>query len=368
MGIFVGTLVLADLFMESGMPAYLSELIVNRSRSVCLAMLFLCALTSFISVFVENVPAVLIVAPIALSLAKRLKINPVNLIIAIAISSNLQGTATLTGDSPGMLLAGVLKLNFVDFFFYHGRPSIFFAVQAGAVASLVVLYWVFRKQTESVEPMPVEQPKTWVPTWILIALIVCLAFCSYGDKEFLWLAGTVCMAFAAGSLVWDIGSRKGNLVKRVRTLDWGTALFLAGVFVLVGALETAGWIGTLSHRIAGYVGGNVGKAYFVFILISVAASAFIDNVPLVATMLPVAVQVSADLGIEPTLLCLGLLIGASLGGNISPIGAAANIVAVGILKKQGHAVGFGQFVKLGLPFTIAAAAVASAFIWLFWHP
>ncbi len=112
----------------------------------------------------------------------------------------------------------------------------------------------------------------------------------------------------------------------------------------------------------------MGKVYVLFVLISVAASAFIDNVPLIAAMLPVAAQVSGDLGIGLTLLSFGLLIGASLGGNISPIGAAANIVGVGILKKQGHTVGFGRFAKLGLPFTLTAAAVAAAFIWLFRRP
>ncbi len=132
MGIFVGTMVMTDLFIESRMPAYLAELIVDRSKNTCFAMLFICVLTSFISAFVENVATVLIIAPIALSLAKRLKIKPINLIIAIAISSNLQGTATLIGDPPSMLLGGFAKMNFMDFFFYKGRPSIFFAVQAGA--------------------------------------------------------------------------------------------------------------------------------------------------------------------------------------------------------------------------------------------
>ncbi|PIY84133.1 MAG: arsenic transporter, partial [Candidatus Omnitrophica bacterium CG_4_10_14_0_8_um_filter_43_18] len=140
MGIFVGTLAVADIFMESRVPAYMAELIVNRAKSTAWSILLICALTGFISAFVENVATVLIVAPIALSLAKKLKISPVGMMIAIAVSSNLQGAATLVGDPPSMLLAGAAGMNFMDFFFYQGSPSMFFAIEFGALASGVVLY------------------------------------------------------------------------------------------------------------------------------------------------------------------------------------------------------------------------------------
>lgn len=128
MGIFVGTLFVADIFIKSRVPTYIAEIIVDKAKNTAWAVLFICLLTGIISAFVENVATVLIVAPIALSLANKLKINPVNMMIAIAVSSNLQGTATLIGDPPSMLLGGFAKMNFMDFFFYKGRPSIFFAV------------------------------------------------------------------------------------------------------------------------------------------------------------------------------------------------------------------------------------------------
>ena len=116
MGIFVGTLAVADIFMVSRVPAYLAELIVDRARNTCWAILYICLLTGFISAFVENVATVLIVAPIALALARKLKINPTHMMFAIAISSNLQGTATLIGDPPSMLLGGFARMTFWDFF------------------------------------------------------------------------------------------------------------------------------------------------------------------------------------------------------------------------------------------------------------
>jgi len=160
MGIFVGTLVVADIFMKSRVPAYIAEIIVDKATIRTVAILFICALTGFISAFVENVATVLIVAPIALSLAKKLKISPVHMMIAIAISSNLQGAATLIGDPPSMLLAGFAKMNFTDFFFYHGKPSIFFAVQIGTVVSFFILYAVFRSHRQKVELIEVEKVKS----------------------------------------------------------------------------------------------------------------------------------------------------------------------------------------------------------------
>ena len=146
-------------------------------------------LSGFISAFVENVATVLIVAPIALALAKKIKINPTNMMIAIAISSNLQGTATLIGDPPSMLLGGFAKMNFFDFFFYHGKPSIFFAVELGAVVSFFVLYYFFRHHKEKTELVAEEKVKSWFPTIVLVLLIVLLACASFFDKNFGYMAG-----------------------------------------------------------------------------------------------------------------------------------------------------------------------------------
>src|SRR3989339_376465 len=184
MGIFVGTLVVADIFMESRFPAWLAEIIVDKAKNTAWSILLICALSGFISAFVENVATVLIVAPIALSLAKKLKINPANMMIAIAISSNLQGCATLIGDPPSMLLGGFAKMTFWDFFFYKGRPSIFFAVELGAIASFFVLYYYFRNLKEKTELIALENVRSWFPTIVLVLLIFLLACSSFIDKGF----------------------------------------------------------------------------------------------------------------------------------------------------------------------------------------
>lgn len=366
MGIFVGTLFVADIFMESRVPAYLAEVIVDKARSTVWAILLICLLTGFISAFVENVATVLIVAPIALSLAKKLKINPMNLMIAIAVSSNLQGTATLVGDPPSMLLGGFAKMNFMDFFFYKGRPSIFFAVELGAAASLVVLYLIFRRNREKMELVAVEKVRTWVPTVILVALIAALALSSFFDAGFSGMAGILCMAAAAIALVWDKLANKISMRKEIRSLDWDTTFFLAGVFILVGSVTLTGWIDRLSLMLSGIIGDNVFFGYTLIVVLAVVFSAFVDNVPFLAAMLPVAISMSNKLGINPPLFLFGLLIGASLGGNITPIGASANIVTCGLLKKEGYTVSFRDFMKIGIPFTFVAVTAAYLCVWFVW--
>ncbi|MFH1129036.1 MAG: SLC13 family permease, partial [Candidatus Omnitrophota bacterium] len=340
MGIFVGTLIVADIFMQSRVPAFVAEIIVDRAKNTTWAILLICLLTGFISAFVENVATVLIVAPIALALAKKLKINPMNMMIAIAVSSNLQGTATLIGDPPSMLLAGFAKMNFGDFFFYKGRPSIFFAVELGAFVSFFVLYYIFRKEKEKIKLIPIEKVRSWVPTIILVSLIILLAASSFFDTGFSYLAGIICMIAGIISIVWEKIINKSSIVGGLKALDWDTTFFLMGVFILVGSITITGWVEVLSIFLSGLIGQNIFLGFTLVVFLSVFLSAFIDNVPFLAAMLPVAISMSDRLQINPSLFLFGLLIGASLGGNITPIGASANIVACGLLKKEGHQVKF----------------------------
>jgi len=367
MGIFVGTLIIADVFMRSRVPAYLAEVIVAKTRSAAWAILFICLLTGFISAFVENVATVLIVAPIALALAKKLKINPVKMMIAIAVSSNLQGAATLIGDPPSMLLGGFAKMNFGDFFFYQGKPSIFFAVELGAFFSFFTLYFIFRSQKEKTRLIPVEKVRSWAPAILLVSLVILLAAASFFDQSFSYLAGQICLVFGIIALAWEKFTHKASIRAGLKKLDWETTFFLIGIFVIVGGITLTGWIQVLANYLASLVGSNIFLGYTAIVFLSVILSAFIDNVPFLAAMLPAAIIMSNKLQINPSLFLFGLLIGASLGGNITPIGASANIVACGLLKKEGYPVKFSDFMKIGIPFTLVAVSAAYLFIWFTWR-
>ncbi len=369
MGLFFGTLVLAEMFLLSRAPAFMAEWLVDHTRTARVAMLALCALAGVISMFVENVAVVLLVAPVAISLAKKLQTSPVPLLIGIAVSSNLQGTATMIGDPPSMILAGYLKLSFLDFFVYEGKPGIFFAVQIGAVASLAVLAWFFRRQAGATQILAVEKVRSWVPAILLGILLLGLSISTLFDPDFKWFAGVFTMVVAAIATVWyRARARWTSLGQLYRSMDWDTTFFLIGVFVLVGGLSESGWLDRLSKVIAEGVGENLVLAFVVITLLAVVISGFVDNVPFLLAMIPVVQKVANHMDAPLPLLMFGLLIGACLGGNLTPIGASANVVTLGLLKKEGHRVGFGTFMAMGIPFTIAAVVSASVFVWLVWAP
>ena len=365
-GIFVGSLIVAEFFSYSGVPALLAEKLVDRSSTVGGAILWMCVLSSLLSSFVENVATVLVIAPVAFEISRRLKTSPAPFLIGIAVSSNLQGTATLIGDPPSMILAGHMKMTFNDFFFMHGRPGIFFAVQAGAVASLIVLYYLFRKYRQGVEEIPEVRIKTWFPTYLLAAMVLALSLSSFFDSGFSSLAGIICMISGTVAILVLLSRDRPRAIKILKEFDVDTTLFLLGIFVLVGFMEEAGVLEALAELFSG--GGRVGvfTLFTLLVWFSVFVSAFICNIPYITAMLPVVHKLAISLGVSPYPLVFGLLVGACLGGNITPIGASANIVAVGLSRKEGHPIAFLDFVKIGLPFTLAATLAGYLFIWIVW--
>jgi Na+/H+ antiporter NhaD/arsenite permease-like protein len=370
MGIFWGMLYLTGIFVYSKVPALLADKLIEHAKNVGMAILAVCVFASLVSAFVENVATVMIVAPIALALCKQLKISPVPFLIGIAISSNLQGTATLIGDPPSMILAGAKQMSFNDFFVYHGKPGIFWAVQLGAIVSFLVLAWLFRNYHQKVEGIQEEAVLSWAPTWLILLLIFALAVSPLFDPKSRFLGGIICAVFGVGALLWYHRVRKQDWGKTKafwnEYADWETLFFLIGIFVVVESLKDVGVIDDAAKWMVSEVGDNLFLTYSLIVWGSVALSAVIDNVPYITAMIPLCQAVSVNMGIPDNVLVFGLLIGACLGGNITPVGAAANVVSVGILKRNGYEISFGEFVKIGLPFTIAATFASYIFVWLVW--
>lgn len=365
-GIFAGTLILAELFILSRVPEKISDLLINHSPNLGLAFLSIIVLTSVLSAFIENVATVLIVSPIAVQLSKKAGVSPVPVIVGLAVSSNLQGTATLIGDPPSMILAAQMKMNFLQFFSYRGLPGIFLFVEIGALAGFAVLFLFLRKLKRRPEPLPVTKIHSWVPTRLIVLMILLLSLAAFVDGDFRWFSGTVCMALGAVGLIWYRRRAGRGLMKVLRSFDSGTTLFLAAIFILVSMLERRGVIEELVMRLEGLLGADPFLLYTGVVWISVAVSAFIDNVPYITAMLPVVIGFCERFGFPKEVFAFGLLIGSCLGGNITPIGASANIVAAGILRRAGSPISFGRFAKIGLPFTLAATAASYIVLWLVW--
>jgi Na+/H+ antiporter NhaD/arsenite permease-like protein len=366
-GIYVGMLFIAEALVHSKVPDYIAIWMVNRSKKVWVAMIAVCVLTGFLSVVIENVACVLIVAPIIFAIAKKVNVSPVPMIIGAAVSSNLQGVATLIGDPPSMLLASHAGLTFNDFFFFQGKAGLFFAVQLGMIASLSVLYWFFRNHNHDVHYFKEVEIRGMFPAVILVAMIGALAAGSSMKAKVNYSPGITCLLFGFASLAWLLVEKKRDeksLFRAISNFDWGTGMFIIAVFILVDSLTQTGLIADLAQFIFGLTGNDLFSAFLLVTGMSVLLSAFIDNVPYIVAMLPVTQLVAQHAGVSPYVLYFGLLIGTSVGGNITPIGASANIVGVGLLKNKGYETGFWEFMKIGLPFTIVAVLVSAGYIWL----
>ncbi len=181
------------------------------------------------------------------------------------------------------------------------------------------------------------------------------------------------MSLAVMALIWYAKRARWESPRHlVRCLDWDTTFFLIGVFIIVGGLSESGWLERLADVIVLHVGGHLMGSFLLFIVLSVVISGFVDNVPFLLAMIPVVKSVADKMGpvgdgVDPLpVLLFGLLVGACLGGNITPIGASANIVTLGLLRRRGHVVGFRQFMRISIPFTVLAVLAASLFIWFVW--
>jgi len=365
-----GTMGIVALFIESHMPSLLADIIIEKMSNVKWAIVSMSLFAGIVSAFIDNVATVLIVAPVAITISKKLKISPVASVIAIAISSNLQGAATLVGDATSILLGGQANMDFFDFFWFKGKPGIFWAVELGALASILVIFFVFRKEKQPISIEGRTKVTDYFPSVLLLLTILLLIVASFIPESLkpAETNGYIVMSLLFVGLVKKYVTTKKfrSLKETVREIDYFTLLLLAGLFIIVRGIGEVGIITEISNFIKIISNGNIFLAYTIIVFASVLLSAFIDNIPYVATMLPVVAALSLSLNIEPYLLYFGLLIGATLGGNITPIGASANITAIGMLRKYGHEVSAKTFMKLGIPFTFSAVVVGYAFIWIFW--
>ena len=363
-----GTMGLVALFIESKMPSLLADLIMEKVPNVQMAAVSLALFAGVISAFVDNVATVLMVAPVALEICKKLKTNPVPFIIGIAVSSNLQGAATLVSDTTAIMLGSALDMSFLDFFFYDSKPGMFFAVELGAILSACILAFIFRKEKASIPKAASRTQVTdYVPTVLLVGTIVLLIVASFIPNKPDTTNGLICCALLIIGLVYNYIRKKdiSAIVEPLKAIDFETIGLLVGLFLMIGGISHMGVIDALAGLLAKLGGGNVFLMYTIIVWASVIISAFIDNIPYVATMIPVIASLAVEMGCDPTVMYFGLLSGATLGGNCTPIGASANITGIGILRKEGYEVKNGDFFKIGIPFTLAAIIPAYIFIWVF---
>ncbi len=365
-----GTMGIVQLFIDSKMPSLMADIVMEKVPNVQMAAVALSLFAGVISAFVDNVATVLMVAPVALEVCKKLKTNPVPFIIGIAVSSNLQGAATLVGDTTAILLGGALDMSFFDFIFYRGKPGMFFMVELGAVFSALILAWIFRREKAGIPKGATRTVVTdYVPTVLLLGVIVLLICASFAPAS--WnlpgeINGIICMSLMVIGIAYNYLKNRtlDAVLGPIKAVDFETLGLLVGLFLMIGGMKNMGVIDALGKLLASLGGGNVFLMYTIIVWASVVISAFIDNIPYVMTMIPIIAILATEMGCDPTALYFGLLSGATLGGNCTPIGASANITGIGILRRAGYEVKNGDFFKIGIPFTLAAVIPAYILIWI----
>jgi Na+/H+ antiporter NhaD/arsenite permease-like protein len=237
------------------------------------------------------------------------------------------------------------------------------------IAGAVFFYCFFARASRGKIESQKEKVLCVLPALLLILMILGLAAASFIFNGLTIASGLWVMALGVFGLFWYWLIRREGRAKTwtmVKKLDWDTVLFLIGIFVVVGTVSHAGLIDDLAVFLQRIIGENVLFGFFIIIAFSVIISGFVDNVPYIVVMLPVAAKLTEQLSIKPELYMFALLIGSCMGGNLTPFGACANVVSIGILRKQGVQANFGQWLKIGLPFTLITTGVSSVFIWFVW--
>ncbi|MCI1722420.1 MAG: arsenic transporter [Lachnospiraceae bacterium] len=364
-----GTMGAVHFFIESGMPARMADILVEHIHSVKWVFISLALFAGIISAFIDNVATVLMIAPIGLAIAHKFKVSPVPVVLSIAVSSNLQGAATLVGDTTSIMLGSHLGMSFADFFVYHGHPGIFFVVEAGAIATIPVLMFIFRKEKGTVENEEMTEVTDHFPSFTLLGIVVTLIAASFIPNKPEMTNGFICAGYFLLVFLHALVKNKNRrriAQEALASLDIETIVLLGCLFIVIAGISHAGLIDDISSLFVRLGGSSLFLTYTIVVWFSVLFSAFIDNIPYVAAMLPVVGAIGATLNVQPDVLYFGLLAGATLGGNLTPVGASANIAASGMLRQMGYTVKNKDFMRIGVPFTLVAVLTGYLLIWVFY--
>ena len=358
LGIYWGFMMVSFVFMKSRMPDFIAMKLLKMVRVEKYAILSLCALTAFLSAFMENVGVVLIMAPVAITIAKLLNSSLFRYMVAIAISSNVVTTVTMVADPPSLILALETGMKPLDFYWFNGRPGLGTLTIVGVIAAMSTLLFQFRNMNKKVE---IETEKIYVTkgaSALFVFGVPALAIApELGIK-----VGIV--GFAVGAIA--LYMRRQDIKEMLFEFDWNSFLFIVGIFMVIFSLSASGILMDFSGFLvkSGFKDPAFMLAFVTWV--SVAASSFMDNVPYTILMIPVCRNLAEIIGMSAWPLLFGMLVGTGIGGNITPVGAAANVFACGILEKHGYKIVLKEYLKIGVPFSIAAVATVHILLQIFW--
>ncbi len=360
LGLLAGMMILVWGAEQAGIFTYLAVKVGQLSGGRPAALIFgLTGATAVLSAFLDNVTTILLVVPITFVIADALDIDPIPLIVAQVIASNVGGAATLIGDPPNIIIAGASGLGFNDFLINVGPPAV-----AAYLATTAVMYFVFRKD---LRPHPdrvselgsLDARAGLGPRRDVIVVLVCLGLTVIGFfvHQSLHLEPPT-VALSGAALFLLIG--RLEIERPLEAIEWPTLFFFVGLFVLVGALQVNGTLERVAEGLAEATGGSKVAEVVAVAWVSAIASGFVDNIPFTAAMVPVVDQLSADTDVT----WWALSIGACYGGNLTLIAASANLVAAGAVRRAGRELSFMRFLKIGVPATLLSMVIGTAWLLL----
>jgi Na+/H+ antiporter NhaD/arsenite permease-like protein len=364
--LLLGMMIIVGVLRRTGVFEYVAIWAAKRAKGSPLrVMILLVLITAVASAFLDNVTTVLLIAPVTLLVCDRLDINPVPFLIAEVLASNIGGAATLIGDPPNIIIGSRAGLDFNDFL-VHMTPII--AIEL--IVFTLILPWLFRGSFQvdparAADVMELNEREAIQDKGLLIkcGVVLLAVFTGFVGHSVFHVEPSVVALLGAGILVLISSSKPKQYLASV---EWETLLFFAGLFVMVGALVKTGVIKHLAQLATDATGGDALTAVMLILGVSALLSGVIDNIPYVATMSPLVADLSANITnpVHAEALWWALALGADLGGNMTAVGASANVVVLGIAKRAGTPISFWEFTRKGALVTVITIALAAPYLWL----
>ena len=364
--LLLGMMIIVSVLRQTGVFEYIAIWSAKRAKGSPLRIMILLVLvTAFASALLDNVTTVLLVAPVTLLVCDRLSINAAPFLIAEVFASNIGGASTLVGDPPNIIIASRAGLTFNDFLI-HMAPIVAIVM----VVFIATLPRLFRGSFD-VDPervadvMSLEEREAIRDPRLLIkcGVVLVAVFAAFVSHSFLHIEPSVIALLGAGILILISRVERPDYLSSV---EWETLLFFAGLFIMIGALVKTGVVDQLARSAIEFTGGNALLTTMLILGVSAPVSGIIDNIPYVATMAPIVSELAASMPdlAHPDTLWWALALGADFGGNLTAIGASANVVMLGIARRADTPISFWEFTRKGAVVTAMSIALSAIYLWL----
>jgi Na+/H+ antiporter NhaD/arsenite permease-like protein len=364
--LLLGMMIIVSVVRQTGVFEYVAIWSAKRAKGSPLRIMILLLLVTAVgSAFLDNVTTVLLIAPVTLLVCERLAVNPAPFLIAEAFAANIGGAATLVGDPTSMIIGTGADLSFVSFL-VHMTPVVII-VLAALVALLPVLFpGAFTVDDERIaDVMSLDEREAIHDHRLLIqcAIVLVIVFAGFVAHKQIHMEPSLVAMTGAGILIVISGLSRDFYLSAV---EWETLLFFAGLFVMVGTLVKTGVIDKLAHAASHATGGSPWGTTMSILVVSFLFSGFVNNVPYAATMTPIVGQFASSMHAfnSQGVLWWALIMGTVMGGNLTAVGASANVVVMGIAQRSGNPVSFGHFTRKGAIVTAASLVISVAYLWV----